>query len=139
VIKKAVKSDIQKIIEIERSSFIDPWNEQLFKDALDSIFVFEKDRSLAGYIVFESVLDEGHITNLAVAQGYQRQGVASKLIEHVLDIAKGLKIKQIFLEVRQSNEAAKKLYQKFGFKEIGKRKGYYPNAKEDAIIYRKGE
>jgi ribosomal-protein-alanine N-acetyltransferase len=137
VIRKAVRSDIPKVMEIEKSLFSDPWDERLFLDALDSegkhFFVSMLD-DLAGYVIFEIVLDEGHITNLAVAPGRQRKGIATQLVGKVVDLAKGLKMREIFLEVRQSNEAAKGLYSKFGFREIGRRKAYYPRANEDALV-----
>ena len=138
MIRKAVRPDILKVVEIEKLLFSDPWDERLFKDALDSedkhFFVSIFDDDLAGYVIFEKVLDEGHITNLAVASGHQRKGIASQLVGKILELAKGLKIREIFLEVRQSNEAAKRLYSKFGFREIGIRKAYYPRANEDALI-----
>jgi len=138
VIRKAVRPDIPKVMEIEKSLFSDPWDEKLFMDALDSedkhFFVSIFDDDLAGYVIFEKVLDEGHITNLAVASEHRRKGVASQLVGKIVDMAKGLKMREIFLEVRRSNEAAKRLYSKFGFKEIGKRKGYYSKANEDALV-----
>ena len=138
MIRKAVRPDIPKVMEIEKSLFSDPWDEKLFMDALDSedkhFFVSIFDDDLAGYVIFEKVLDEGHITNLAVASEHRRKGVASQLVGKIVDMAKGLKMREIFLEVRRSNEAAKRLYSKFGFKEIGKRKGYYSKANEDALV-----
>jgi ribosomal-protein-alanine N-acetyltransferase len=138
VIRRAGKSDVPGIIEIEKVSFSDPWDKQLFLDAVDSknkyLMIAEGGKEVKGYIVFERVLDEGHITNLAVADKHRKKGVASGLISYVIDLAKSLGIKQIFLEVRESNEAAKLLYLKFGFSEIGRRKGYYPKAGESALV-----
>ena len=138
MIRRAVKADIPKILEIENVSFSDPWEERSFNQVLDQenkyFFVEEIDSKLAGYVVFETVFDEGHITNLAVAKPFQRKGVASRFLEKMIDLARSLKIKDIFLEVRESNKAAAQLYSKFGFREVGKRKGYYPKANEDALI-----
>ena len=138
MIRRAVKSDIPGIIEIEKVSFSDPWDNQLFLDAIDPkdkyLMVADLGGKIEGYIVLEKVLDEGHITNLAVGEKHRKKGVAAGLVNHVLDLAKGLGIKEIFLEVRESNEAAKKLYSKFGFREIGRRKGYYPKANEAALV-----
>lgn len=137
MIRNAENSDIPAILEIERSLFAGPWEEQLFietiKDHKD-FFVFIEQKKIAGYIIFEKVLDEGHITNLAVSKEYQRKGIASRLINKILDMARQEKIKQVFLEVRESNEAARKLYSKFGFVEIGKRKSYYHKTNENAVI-----
>ena len=138
MIRRAGKSDVPGIIEIEKVSFSDPWDKQLFLDAIDPkdkyLMVAEGGKEIEGYIVFEKVLDEGHITNLAVADKHRKKGVAAGLVSYVLDLAKSLGIKEIFLEVRESNEAAKKLYSKFGFREIGRRKGYYSKAGESALV-----
>ena len=138
MIRRAAKSDIPKISEIENSSFSDPWDKQLFLDVIDSkdkyLMIAESGKEVEGYVVFEKILDEGHITNLAIAVKYRKKGIAAGLVNYVLDLAKGLGIKEIFLEVRESNEAAKSLYSKFGFKEIGRRKGYYPKANEAALV-----
>ena len=142
MIRRATKQDIPKIVEIEKVSFSDPWDKQLFLDAIDSenkyLMVAEHGGEIEGYIVLEKVLDEGHITDLAVGGKYRKMGVASELVNDALALARGMDIKEIFLEVRGSNEAAKKLYSKFGFREIGKRKGYYPKANEDALVLKLG-
>ena len=138
MIRCAGKQDIPGIIEIEKVSFSDPWDKQLFLDAIDSrdkyLMIAEGGKMVEGYVVFEKVLDEGHITNMAVADKHRKKGIASGLVSYVLDLAKCLGIKEIFLEVRESNEAAKSLYSKFGFREIGRRKGYYPKAGESALV-----
>jgi ribosomal-protein-alanine N-acetyltransferase len=138
VIRPAAEPDIPRIVEIERSSYADPWKENLFIEALGAggkyLFVDEQRDELAGYVVFEPVLDEGHITNLAVDKKYRGKGIATGLLNKVLDLAEELNVKSMFLEVKESNEAAKKLYSKFGFKQIGRRKGYYSAVNEDALI-----
>jgi ribosomal-protein-alanine N-acetyltransferase len=138
VIRPAAEPDIPGIIEIERSSYADPWEESLFIEVLGAagkyLFVDEEGNELAGYIVFEPVLDEGHITDIAVGRKYQGRGIATGLLNKVLDLAGKLNVKSIFLEVRESNAAAKKLYSKFGFKQIGRRKSYYHKANEDALV-----
>jgi ribosomal-protein-alanine N-acetyltransferase len=130
--------DIPEIVKIERSIFADPWDEQLFTGILDSVdkhlFVEEINGTIAAYIIYEKVIDEGHITNLAVRNEYQGRGMASGMVKYVLDQAHKANIKEMFLEVRDKNEAALKLYFKFGFKVIGRRKGYYPKANEDALV-----
>jgi [ribosomal protein S18]-alanine N-acetyltransferase len=140
VIRPAAEPDIPRIVEIERSSYADPWKENLFTGALGAdgkyLFVDEQRKELAGYVVFEPVLDEGHITNLAVDKKYRGRGIATGLLNKVLDLAEELNVKSIFLEVKESNEAAKKLYSKFGFKQIARRKSYYSAVNEDALILR---
>ena len=138
MIREALSSEIESISKIEISSFATPWGKSLFLSALNSrekkIFVDEEDNAVAGFIVVETVLDEAHITDLAVADGYRRKGIAGNLVKKVLDFARGLKVKSVFLEVRERNEAAINLYRKFGFTEIARRKGYYSRANEDALI-----
>lgn len=140
MIRRAAKSDIHRIIEIEKVSFSDPWDERLFLDVIDSenkhLMIADEGGEIAGYIVFEKVLDEGHITNLAVGGEHRKKGIATGLINKVLGLAKGMNMREIFLEVRESNGAARKLYSKFGFAELGKRKGYYQGTNEDAIVLR---
>jgi ribosomal-protein-alanine N-acetyltransferase len=138
VIRKAKSSDIPEVVKIETASFTHPWEESLFFDTLSAngkyFFVYESDNKPVAYIIFETVLDEGNITDLAVEAKYRNKGIGKELIEKTLSLAKELKIKSIFLEVRESNEAARKLYRKLGFKLLGKRKGYYPK-NEDALTY----
>ena len=126
-------------MEIEAASFAHPWQESLFIDVLSAsgkyFFVNEMDGKPVGYIILETVLDEGHITDLAVDEKYRNKGIGKELIEKVMGLARELKISSIFLEVRESNEAAKALYQKLGFKQTGKRKGYYPR-NEDALAFK---
>jgi [ribosomal protein S18]-alanine N-acetyltransferase len=125
-------------MEIETASFTHPWEESLFIDTLSAngkyFFVYESDNKPVAYIIFETVLDEGHITDLAVDEKHRNKGIGRELIEKTLSLSKELKIKSIFLEVRGSNEAAKKLYGKMGFMLLGTRKGYYPK-NEDALTY----
>ncbi len=140
MIRPAAEPDIPRILEIERSSYADPWEENLFTEVLGAggkyFFVDEGQSGLTGYVVFEPVLDEGHITNLAVDKKHRGRGIATGLLNKVLDLAEELNVRSIFLEVRGSNEAARKLYSKFGFEQIAKRKGYYSAANEDALILR---
>jgi len=140
VIRQADRSDIPAVMEIEASLYSEPWDTQLFMDAISakdkSVFAAVETGVLAGYVVFERVLDEGHVTNIAVSKPYQRWGIASSLISYVIELAKSEKLKEIFLEVRETNEAARKLYSKFGFSEIGRRKAYYHKTNEDALLYK---
>jgi len=89
---------------------------------------------IIGYICFWVVLDEAHLANLAVAPGIRRQGVATFLLKTMIRYLRARGIKRVLLEVRERNKAALSLYQKFGFKIDGRRKGYYSDTKEDAIL-----
>ena len=140
MIRKAILADIPQIAEIERSSFVDPWDISLFHDALaskdKSVLVMETEGRIAGYVIMEVVLDEAHITDLAVGKSFRREGKAEALVKKVLDLASDSNVKSVLLEVREKNEAAIGLYRKFGFKELSRRKAYYQKTNEDAIVLR---
>ena len=135
-------ADIYDLMEIEQLSFPTPWSKDLFVKEFHSRFskVFlAQSRHLAkqkvlGYICLWFVFDEVHILNLACHPHFRRQSVASALLEHCLHNSCDRGTKKVFLEVRESNHAARKLYAKFGFKPIGLRKGYYTDTREDAIV-----
>ncbi len=93
-----------------------------------------KKGQIIGYICFWVVLDEAHLANLAVAPEARRQGVAAFLLKTMIRYLRARGVKQILLEVRERNKAALSLYHKFGFKIDGRRKGYYSDTKEDAIL-----
>ena len=92
MIRRAGKQDIPAIIEIEKVSFCDPWDKKLFLDAIDSenkyLMVADLGGKIEGYIVLEKVLDEGHITDLAVGGKYRKKGVASELVNDALALAR---------------------------------------------------
>ncbi len=134
-------SDIDAILAIEEASFSNPWTRDMYLAELDnrgvSFFLIAKDAEgrVVGFCSFWRVLDEVHINNLAVAPTHRRTGVATALLTRVLE--EGLKIgaRRASLEVRRSNDAARLLYEKFGFAVTGVRRGYYTNPVEDALIF----
>ena len=133
------KKDLEEIFFIERQSFPTPWNATLFfyewKKPYSRLWVAEDQKGqIIGYICFWVVLDEAHLANLAVAPGARRQGVATFLLKTMIRYLRARRIKRVLLEVRERNKAALSLYQKFGFKIDGRRKGYYSDTKEDAIL-----
>ena len=91
------------------------------------------DDRIVGFLAFEQVMDEGSIVEIAVHPDHRRQGIAREMIESALS---NNSLKEIFLEVRESNTPAIALYESLGFEKIGVRKGYYDKPKEDAVIYR---
>ncbi len=134
--------DLPRIMEIEKESFQSPWSERLFKQELTRnrrarYLVLEKDEKIIGYVGMWFVPGEIHITSLAVASEFRRQGTASRLIEQVYMAAMEKRLYRITLEVRESNKVARKLYKKEGFRETGVRPGYYRDNREDAIIMTK--
>jgi len=128
------------ILEVERASFSRPWTEAMFLEELsgrDSVYrVAIKDGHAVGYMGMWILADEGHITNVAIAKEYRRQGVASRLIDSFITLAKEKALVLMTLEVRASNEGAIRLYEKKGFVPVGRRKRYYDNT-EDAILMTK--
>ena len=135
-------ADIHDLMEIEQLSFPTPWSKDLFVKEYHSRFskVFlaqsrhRAKQKVRGYICLWFVFDEVHILNLACHPHFRRQSVATALLEHCLELFCNSGTKKVFLEVRESNHAARALYTKFGFKPIGLRKGYYTDTREDAIV-----
>jgi [ribosomal protein S18]-alanine N-acetyltransferase len=137
-ISKMKEEHIEKVLEIEKRSFITPWTKKMINETLSSSismsFVIEETSLFLGYIMLYSVLDEAHILNLAINPDYRGRGYASQLIRHVTGYYGKMGISNFFLEVRDSNIKAINLYRMFGFKVIGKRKGYYTDTHEDALV-----
>lgn len=134
--------DLPAIMEIEKHSFVTPWSRNLFMEEyhsdLSMIFVAKPADAAAGrvvgYLCAWFVEDEVHILNLASHPLFRRQNIARGLLSHCLAVSSARGIKWAFLEVRQSNEQARALYSGYGFKPVGRRKGYYTDTREDAIV-----
>lgn len=129
---------IPQITAIERACFSDPWSETLFRDILwndAAVMVVAEgaDGTVMGYAELSVVLDEGTIDNVAVAPEYRRQGVADALLSAFVRFGRS-KLAFLTLEVRESNVPAITLYRKHGFRAVGRRKNYYDDPKEDAIL-----
>jgi ribosomal-protein-alanine N-acetyltransferase len=138
----ACDDDITAISEIEREAFSDPWSARSFRDALEHPAVYfgcaRSDGSgVLGYVVAWFVADEGEIANLAVAPAGWGHGIGRALLDAALTEAKHRRIESVYLEVRDSNERARRLYQSRGFEEVGRRRAYYRRPVEDAIVLRR--
>lgn len=140
-------NELPQVLVIEREINHFPWSEHNLQSCFTSDYqnfgIWSADGTqLHGFIlVHQALADEWTIMNIGVAKKAQRQGLAERLVGHVCALAAG-KGAQLFLEVRENNEAARKLYSKLGFVEIGRRKNYYPSfddAREAAIIMRWGD
>jgi ribosomal-protein-alanine N-acetyltransferase len=129
---------LNDVAEIEKESFIDPWNKKMFlSSANNSTVKFRiliEHKTLVGYYIINTVADETEILNIAVSPMFRGHSFGRAMIADIKKEAVNGKSKFIFLEVRQSNIVALNLYKSFGFEEIGVRKKYYKN--EDAIIMR---
>jgi ribosomal-protein-alanine N-acetyltransferase len=130
--------NLPDVLAIERASFSEPWSERLFVQEMtqpESYFVvFRLDSRMIGYGGFWLVLDEAHITNIAVDPLCRRQGFGTLILQHLCDIAVSRHATMATLEVRQNNAVAMNLYKKFGFRPVAIRKGYYSDTGEDAIV-----
>lgn len=140
-IEKMTLEDIEQIMEIENQSFKVPWKINDFIETLEYeniVFLVAKDNNnVVGYCGVYMSVDQADIANVAVSSLYRRKGIAQKLVADILSIAQRRTIKEVFLEVRQSNISAISLYEKMGFEQIGIRKAYYSNPKEDALLMKK--
>ena len=131
---------IDAVLAIEQASFTNPWTRVMYLAELENTgvsFCFTaKDAAgrVVGFCSFWRVLDELHINNLAVLPDVRRGGVATALLTYVLDYGAGLGARRATLEVRRSNEAARLLYERFGFTVAGVRHGYYTKPVEDALV-----
>ena len=129
---------IPPIAAIERACFTDPWSESALRDELLSplarYFVCTENGEVLGYIGTRMVLDECQVANVAVSPACRREGVASFLMEAMLDFCRREGMDLVTLEVRVSNSAAQALYEKFGFQKTGIRPGYYRSPPEDAVL-----
>lgn len=140
-ISKLTHDDLEGIYEVEKDSFPIPWPISSFEEELKNILatylVAKIENRIVGYIGMWFVMDECHITNIAVLSEYRKSGIATKLINEMLSLCKEHGTTYIMLEVRESNIPAQKLYSKFNFTEEVVRKDYYKNpdgTREDAIV-----
>ena len=138
LIRRADERDLVRILRIEKECFSDPWSINIFRGALSEpharIFVLEDEEGIAGYTVTTVVLDEGSLDNLAVTAAKRGKGYGRILLQNAIEDAQNSGIKRFFLEVRESNEKALRLYEKAGFTRLGVRKAYYQDPVEDAVI-----
>lgn len=138
-----VVGDVDAVYAVETAVYPHPWSRGNFVDSLASGYsgwtVRDTDGALAGYFLLMAAVDEAHLLNVAVAAPYQRRGLGLYLLDKIVACARGLSMASILLEVRPSNLRALKVYEKYGFTEIGRRKNYYPahnGQREDAIVMR---
>ena len=139
IIRQAEERDIMPMAQLDILCFTSPWSEDSFEREIKEnniafYIVAESDGVLVGYAGLWCIVDEGHITNVAVHPDYRRRHIGEALISILLEHTIKNGIKSHTLEVRVTNEAAQSLYRKFGFEPVGIRKNYYEDNGEDAII-----
>ena len=132
-------ADMDAVMRIEQRVHAHPWTRGNFTDALNSDYVckvYEVEGEIVGYFVFMPAVDEAQLLNISIVAGQQRKGLGRMLMKELKEIARGMNMRRMLLEVRPSNVAALGLYHAAGFSQIGLRRGYYPkdNEREDAIV-----
>jgi ribosomal-protein-alanine N-acetyltransferase len=138
--RKLKLRDLNKIEEIERTSYPTPWSRSMFAGELakpSSICLGAIDgerNELVGYLIISRYVDAWHVMNIAVAPEYRRKGIARRLMERLFEVTARDVRRGYTLEVRVSNEAAIRLYEELGFRARGIRRGYYTDNREDALI-----
>lgn len=143
-LRPMVADDVDEVHALECSVFPHPWSRANFVDSLASgydawVLREEGGGQLAGYFLLMYALDEAHLLDVAVASARQGAGVGRLLLDRIAARARAMGMESILLEVRPSNVRALQVYQRHGYAEIGRRKGYYPaheGRREDAIVMR---
>ena len=130
--------DIPALAALERACFPEGADEAMLErflsDGRHRLLLAEEDGTLLGYAWYEYVLDEGYVGSVAVAAEHRRRGVGRLLVEDMLSDARALRLAFLTLEVRESNIPARRLYEKAGFRDAGRRKNYYERPREDAVL-----
>lgn len=141
MIVKMNEGHVKAVAELEKLCFSDPWSENSvaseLKNKLALWLVAEEDGRVAGYIGSQTCTDESDVMNVAVHPDFRRRGIAEALVNALVAELKAIESRCLTLEVRASNAPAICLYEKMGFVEVGRRKNYYRNPREDALIMRK--
>lgn len=139
VTRKLELADLDEIETIERASYPAPWSRSMFASELAkpsslSLAAVDDRGRLIGYLVLSRFVDAWHVMNLAVDPAWRRRGIASMLLERLFELTRDDVRRGYTLEVRVSNVAAIRLYERFGFHSKGIRRGYYTDNREDALI-----
>ena len=137
MIRKMEVRDVDRVYEIENSSFFEPWTKkhllkELTSNKLLDHYVYELDGEVVGFYIASKVLDLVEVFTIAVDSSYRKMGIGTKLLAHLVDLARKNSANEIWLEVSVKNTEAIGLYEKFGFKKDGIRKNYYQKLGVDA-------
>ena len=140
-IEKMNAGQVGQIAALEKICFSDPWSENSIASELENKLahwlVAQEGEMVAGYIGSQTVMGETDMMNVAVHPDFRRRGIAEALVKRLVEDLKAMESHCLTLEVRASNAPAIALYEKLGFSRIGRRKNYYRNPREDALILRK--
>ncbi len=141
VIRRAVAGDLDAILRIEAAVFSDPWSRESFMPEFEDPYswfrVAQIDDEIAGFVIARIVARQGEIANIAVAPAHRRTGLGGQLLDAAIGAPDAQDCEAVWLEVRETNEPAKRLYTSRGFEAIGRRKRYYKLPVEDALVLRR--
>jgi len=131
--------DMATVAAIEADVYVFPWTIGNFRDSLLSGYQCTgcwSGGELIGYAIVMMAPDEAHLLNFAVASGWQRRGIGARFLRHLVDYTRKQRREMLYLEVRPSNLAARRMYERFGFRQLGLRRDYYPavTGREDALF-----
>ncbi len=141
-VRAMLQEDLAQVSDIERRSYDFPWSHGVFRDCLFAGYecvVIERENAVAGYGILSVAAGEAHILNLCIEARFRKHGYGERLLDEILERARNAEVREIFLEVRPSNEAAISLYEKKGFRRIAARPAYYQakGGREDAAVLSK--
>jgi [ribosomal protein S18]-alanine N-acetyltransferase len=133
------EEDIDQILEVEQASFATPWSREAFYNEIYNnkfavYIVLEEDQKIVGYVGAWVVIDEAHVTNVAILPEYRGRKLGEALLRKMMTFAKDMGARSMTLEVRVTNHVAQSLYRKLGFQNGGIRKNYYSDNQEDGLV-----
>jgi ribosomal-protein-alanine N-acetyltransferase len=133
------EEDIDQILEVEHASFTTPWSREAFYNELHNnrfavYIVLEENDKIIGYCGAWIVIDEAHVTNVAILPEYRGRKLGEALLQKMMSMAREMGAKSMTLEVRVTNHVAQSLYRKLGFQDGGIRKNYYSDNQEDGLV-----
>ncbi len=138
IFRPMLEVDLDQVVAIEKESMPSPWSKELFEEELHReaahYFVIEEEGQVAGYMGYWEAPQEAHIINLAIGSKFRKRGLGQRMVETCLDFASKRGARLATLEARESNESARRLYEKCGFRFVAIRKKYYSDNQEDAIV-----
>ena len=134
-----LEKDLATVAAIEATVYVFPWTLGNFRDSLLSGYQCTgcwAGRELVGYAIVMTALEEAHLLNIAVADVWQRRGIGAHFLQYIVDEVRGQHLEVLYLEVRPSNVSARRIYERFGFRQLGLRRDYYPAVagREDALF-----
>jgi len=143
LLRPAVEGDLREVVRIEKLCFADPWTEESFRrllagqPAIFLVALVPPDSTIVGYAIAFSIDEDAEVLNVAVEPDFRDRGLAGQMLDAVLIQLRARGVRTAFLEVRESNRAARALYGSRGFTEIGRRVRYYRKPVEDALVMRR--